>query len=31
MDNPEDILGMPFVEDAKEFFMKYSESNLEQN
>lgn len=31
MDNPEDILNMPFTEEAKAYFRKYSESILPHN
>lgn len=31
MDNPADILAMPFVEEAKTFFREYSEKNMGQN
>jgi len=31
MDNPADILKMPFVEEAKEFFRQYSENKFDKN
>jgi len=31
MENPADILNMPFVEEAKLFFKKYAEKNLDNN